>query len=150
MKINRKSLIIQEHTLKAVFPESTIIRHREESLTWIHSITPSPLSETYKVKLQYLKDNGVKVYVINPKPLVLAKGKSVLPHVYDSVKQQLCLYYPRKNEWNMGMLLTESIIPWISEWLFHYELWVGTGDWKGGGIHGETSVKNVRNRKEVF
>jgi hypothetical protein len=28
-----------------------------------------------------------------------------------------------------------TILPWISEWLFFYELWLFTGDWLGGG-HG--------------
>lgn len=147
MKKNRKSLIIQAGTLKSKFPNSNIKRDGEEKLIWIHSITPSPLSETYKIKLLYIKNKGVKVFVIEPKPLVLAKGKMYLPHVYSTLEQQLCLYYPKTNEWNNGMLFTDSIIPWACEWLFHYEIWVGTGEWQGGGIHEETEVEKMANRR---
>jgi hypothetical protein len=31
------------------------------------------------------------------------------------------------------MSIAETIIPWTSEWLYFYELWVFTGEWHGGG-----------------
>ena len=37
-------------------------------------------------------------------------------------------------EWNPTMLLSRTIVPWASEWLLFYELWVITGVWLGGGI----------------
>ena len=33
------------------------------------------------------------------------------------------------------MYLAETILPWASEWLAHYEGWLYTGEWKGGGVH---------------
>jgi hypothetical protein len=33
------------------------------------------------------------------------------------------------------MLLCQTIVPWISEWLLHYEIWLVTGKWCAGGIH---------------
>lgn len=31
-------------------------------------------------------------------------------------------------------MISDTIIPWTSEWLLHYEYWVLTGIWQGGGI----------------
>jgi hypothetical protein len=31
------------------------------------------------------------------------------------------------------MLLAYTVVPWISEWLLYYELWLFTGEWTGGG-----------------
>lgn len=33
------------------------------------------------------------------------------------------------------MYLNATIIPWTSEWLFNYEVWLATGEWRGGGMH---------------
>ena len=38
-------------------------------------------------------------------------------------------------KWNERKMIAKTIIPWTSEWLFHYEIWVTTGTWHGGGIH---------------
>jgi hypothetical protein len=35
------------------------------------------------------------------------------------------------------MPLAMTVIPWISEWLYFYELWLVTGEWLGGGTHAE-------------
>ena len=45
----------------------------------------------------------------------------------------LCLYYP--SEWNSTMNISDTIIPWISEWLYYFEFWCITGEWYGGGKH---------------
>lgn len=47
----------------------------------------------------------------------------------------LGLYYPPAREWRQSMLLAGTILPWTSEWLLHYETWLATGVWTGGGIH---------------
>jgi hypothetical protein len=52
-----------------------------------------------------------------------------LPHVFGG--EDLCLYY--EGEWTSEMALVETIVPWASEWLVHYELWLITGEWGGGG-----------------
>jgi hypothetical protein len=36
-------------------------------------------------------------------------------------------------EWTVGMSIANTIVPWTSEWLAHYEIWLATGDWQGGG-----------------
>ncbi len=110
-------------------------------LKWIGIVTPSPLSATYTLNMHYSYSEGVNVYVAEPKPLKLAKGRKKLPHVYSTPKQQLCLYYPKEREWNTGMYYVHTLIPWACEWLCHYELWVGTGIWHGGGIDHESEAE---------
>ncbi|WP_298731601.1 hypothetical protein [uncultured Chitinophaga sp.] len=130
--MSRLSLLHQEGALRSYFPGCEIFREGESVLTWIHALQPSPLSDTYRVKLHYSKGQ-VKAYVLTPK-LKLAEGERKLPHVYSTERQQLCLYYPEKREWHAGMLFVQTIIPWMSEWLYFYEIWLCCGKWLGGGI----------------
>lgn len=104
------------------------------------SVRPTPLSDEYVLKVDYNPDRTIpfSVYVVKPKPLKLAKDADRLPHVYDQSTQRLCLYLPRKREWNASMLLSETAIPWAIEWLYFYETWLCTGTWLGGGEHPRT------------
>jgi hypothetical protein len=136
-----KLLLHQAGMLRSYFPQSKITRHGEKELVWIGELTPSPLSNTYKVKVHYKPGEFIRVFVIEPK-LRLADGATSLPHVYSTQRQQLCLYYPKDKEWTPSMWIADSIIPWASEWLYHYEIWVGTGDWRGGGIEHDNLEDN--------
>ena len=42
---------------------------------------------------------------------------------------------------NRKDLISDTIIPWVADWLLYYELWLATGEWLGGG-HGSPSVNN--------
>lgn len=33
------------------------------------------------------------------------------------------------------MALAHTIVPWACDWLMHYEFWLATGTWAGGGVH---------------
>ncbi|MEY9893897.1 hypothetical protein ABIA35_007434 [Catenulispora sp. MAP12-49] len=68
------------------------------------------------------------VTVTDP-PLELHPAGKWLPHVYRD--GNLCLYLP--GQWHEEMLLADTILPWASEWLLHYELWLVTGHWSGSG-----------------
>ncbi len=93
------------------------------------------MSTNYYIKVVYQREKHPNVYVIEPKPLILPEGKSKLEHIYSTDKQHLCIYYKKAKEWNETMFIADTIIPWTSEWLYHYEIWVATGIWHGGGIH---------------
>jgi hypothetical protein len=146
-KRTRISLIIQEGYLKSIFPDSRVKRVREESLTWEGEVTPSSLSRKYLLKLVYKRNNGVQVYIAEPK-LELAKGEKFLPHVYSTPKQRLCLYLPSENSWNISKLYVKTLIPWACEWLFHYEIWLGSGVWHGGGKHIESESEKSKEQEE--
>lgn len=141
-KRNRVSLRTQEYMLRNHFPNSVITRNQEKSLIWICTLQPTLLSMNYTVKVELVPSRGVRVYVINPKPLLLAKGEDELPHVYSTRNQQLCLFYPKNREWRPELPLVRTIIPWIVEWLYFYEIWLGGNGWQGGGIeHGEDDAE---------
>ncbi len=110
-----------------------ILRHH--GFTWYFDVTPTPISDTYKLKIVYNETFYPSVYVVSPKPLALAKGATKLPHTYDSKKQHLCLFSPHCGEWNSTMLIANTIVHWAIEWLYYYENWAYTGKWLGGG-HG--------------
>ncbi len=132
-------ITVQAINIKKLFFETTVTTFHDQQLTWIHTISPSPLGGLYKVKLEYQLTKSPKVFLIEPKPLALAKGKKRLPHCYDQIKQWLCLYFPDGKEWNKTMLLSNTVIPWTFDWLYHYEIWLGTGKWTGGGVHPENN-----------
>jgi len=143
---NRVSLLVQAGALKSYLPSSVIVRDKEKSLSWICTLRPTPLSLDYTVKVEYIRGKGVSAYVIDPKPLPLAKGEDELPHTYSTPEQELCLYYPGYREWHPGLLYTRTIVPWIVEWLYFYEIWLGGNGWQGGGIdHGKDVVETTDN-----
>ncbi|MGB5989290.1 MAG: hypothetical protein WBG43_06085 [Marinifilaceae bacterium] len=128
------SIVVQVVKLRKLFPLSKI-SHRNNRLVWKYTLSPTPLSESYDIKLVYNYGEHPCIYIVN-KELELYSGTTRLPHVYNTEKQWLCLYRRSANEWDSKMLIADTIVPWISEWLYYYEFWQATGDWKGRGIHG--------------
>ncbi len=126
-------MIRQLNSLKSRFPNAEYSFERGKIITWKAILQPSPLSNQYQVKMIYERGKYPKAFVLDPKPLKLFKGEILLPHVYSTKEQQLCLFYPDGKEWHGGKLLIRTIIPWISEWLYFYELWLSCGIWLGGG-----------------
>jgi len=125
-------MYVQRHALVNVHPGS-VARVNAEKLVWYYTYVPHPLCQQYSLKLEYKHRGTPKVYVVNT---VLARYEDQeLPHVYDQEKQHLCLYDPEGNEWSSSMIIATTIIPWASDWLYHYEVWLTTGDWLGGGRH---------------
>jgi hypothetical protein len=101
-------------------------------------IEPSQVSDTYTMRLEYSLGSRPKITVQSP-DLKRSEGKR-LPHTFES--DELCLHY--EEEFSGQDLIAKTIVPWISEWLVHYELWLITGKWLGGG-HGN---ENGESRKE--
>jgi len=70
-----------------------------------------------------------------------------IPHIFVSQSDansgtvSLCLFRNKKEkrEFKFGDNLRETIIPWIQEWLYFYELYLITGKWYGNGEHPEKS-----------
>lgn len=125
------SIAEQDQKIKDKFPQFTCKGNYKE-LRWTGDLKPTKWSPQYTVKIIYRFKKHPKVTVISPK-LLLAKGEKQLPHVYS--KNELCLFYPKKEEWTPAKFIADTIIPWTSLWLFYYEGWLYTGQWKGGGTH---------------
>ncbi len=60
-------------------------------LQWVGILKSSPIGDDYKIKLTYELGKNPTVFVLEPAPLKLAKGKTSLPHVYDH-KNSVCVY----------------------------------------------------------
>lgn len=93
------------------------------------SIRPLETSATYLVRVEYHTNFMPKAYLMSP---CLAKYNGKYPHhVYDTKKgySRLCFYNPKVNEWDNSMYLADTVVPWLTSWLFAYEFWQITGQW---------------------
>lgn len=132
-------MAVQMARLKQAYPNSQATLKRDV-LCWVADLTPTALSRTYRIKLEMHKDGTPAVRLVQP-TLQTRDGKRC-PHLYP--EGVLCLYLPGAFEWTKEMQLVETIVPWISEWLAHYEVWLSTGVWTGGGAHPDTKDPKVR------
>ena len=138
---NKKSLHLatQERLLKKYFPGGICSSPKPTTLIWEGYLKPTAFSREYKIRMEYEITGTPNVYVIEPKKLALPSGKIALEHVYDQIKQKLCLFYPNNKEWKNNMVIATTIIFWTCEWLYFYEIWLETSEWKGGGHHPESN-----------
>lgn len=116
--------------LKKLYPQGRIIS-LHPALIWKCGLKPTPLSYPYELKIVYKQGQWPDIFLIGTKLIKDDSGK--LPHVYSIDKQELCLHYPPEKSWTASCNIADTIIPWACEWLFHYEIWLVTGEWNGGG-----------------
>jgi len=115
------------------------------SFYWVYDAQPSALSDIYRILVVYHKDYySPYVYILSDDISQLSKA----PHLYDREKIRLCLYYPTGNEeWTKRDSLCNTIVAWTNLWLYYYEEWLYSGEWKGGGIHPPPKVEEVEEKK---
>lgn len=119
--------------VKCLFPSSEV-QCKCGKMEIILSLKPTDVSIDYKIRLVARQGNkGVDIFVVEPRIDLYENGKKV-PHLYSN--GSLCLYYPKYQEWDYSDSWAETLIPWVSLWLFYYEIWKDTGSWLGGGTHG--------------
>lgn len=107
---------------------------RAGRLTWRYVATPSPLSREYGMRIEFAQGGVPEAYVDAPDLQSLA-GDRTIPHLYCRKPFKLCLYLPRTYEWQPQMRLDQTVVPWSVLWLFYFEEWLLSDDWKGGGMH---------------
>ncbi|MBM4090018.1 MAG: hypothetical protein FJ276_11460 [Planctomycetes bacterium] len=122
------NLAVQAAHLGKRFPDAHVDIKRSQ-LTWRGRVTPSPLSDTYLVRVTYKIGRRPDVKVLEP--ALESRDGEKPPHLFPG--ERLCLCLP--GEWDGGMVMADTTIPWIAEWLLHYEIWLATGEWCGGGVH---------------
>lgn len=133
----RKKITLTQQmvNLQMNYPSSTAYIRGHKQLVWWGNIRPSRLSQTYTVNITYELSQSPQVWVIGDELEGLEDPS--FPHKYevdiDNKKVRICLY--RYREFDSYKLLSDTIIPWAAEWLFHYEIWLATGLWCGGGDH---------------
>lgn len=140
-KISKISIDEQVRLLLRYYPGSHVELNKNRGFSWIGDLRSSPIGDLYKIKILFERNKKPEIFVIEPKKLRLANGNLRLKHVYNHESQKLCLYYPIDNEWNEGKMIASTIIPWAIEWLYHYEMWLITEEWLGGGIHSSDNSK---------
>ncbi|MGA2567630.1 MAG: hypothetical protein ABSF41_12485 [Pseudolabrys sp.] len=109
---------------------------RAGRFTWRYSATPSPLSRDYDIRIEFNQGGRPKIFVDAPDLQTLADGRRV-PHLYQQKPPRLCLYLPKTYEWQSWMRLDQTVVPWSTLWLFYFEEWLASDNWKGGGMHPE-------------
>ena len=103
-------------------------------LIWSGEIRPSPLSRAYKIRIECLG--------FHRRPKVILYGDHIdgiekrdFPHHFEIDRKKsevvLCLHMPY--EYDYRAWIADTIIPWIQEWLYFYEIWLATAEWCGGG-----------------
>lgn len=111
---------------------------RVTGLTWEYAERSTPLSREYTVRIEYERGDVPKVFVKEPDITVLAAGREI-PHVYKN-PLRLCLYLPGSGEWDGTMRIDKTFVPWTSVWLYYFEEWLYSNEWKGGGVHPDTDL----------
>lgn len=104
---------------------------------WFWVCKPTPFSISYTIRIEFGAGRVPRVQVLSPKPLPKAPGAKYYEHInHPQERQYLCLHLPR--EWKGHMIIADTFVPWTSEWLYSYEVWVETGEWTGEGHRRET------------
>ena len=120
---------------------------RVGGFTWNCTLQPTPLSREYDVRIEFSRGQSPEVYIDKPDLVALADGRTV-PHVYEQSPTRLCLYLPGSGEWHDRLLVGQTVIPWASLWLFYFEDWLVSGEWRGGGQHPPRREERERARRE--
>lgn len=132
-------LIHQRLALARRYPESKVFLTRHE-LVWSGRLNPTEYSKTYEVVISHNLHLAPLVYVARPR-LEAVTGKR-LPHVF--ALNTLCLHTLSRS-WIASRLVADTLVPWASEWLFFYELWLATGgEWFGEGVHPAAGLRDSR------
>jgi hypothetical protein len=133
---------IQALKLRSAFPDSKISLERNVGLRWVGQIHPTPLSETYTVAIKYRLEERPEVTVVDP--VLVSRNGSRLPHVFKG--NHPCLFRFKYREWDGTMPISDTIVPWVSTWLAHYEIWLATDVWCGSKEEhpGRDTAKNSR------
>lgn len=104
-------------------------------LVWEFEVHPTPVSRTYAVRIGHSQQGGAPEVTVTAPDLVALAGGRRLPHVYRQSPPRLCLFLPGTGEWVACMRLSQTVVPWALLWLFYFEEWLASDDWKGGGVH---------------
>lgn len=128
-----KSLTLGQQVagMEASWPQLQRQRWSPAEVTWKGCIQPLAICNKYVVLVSYKLNEHPNVQILTPK-LEEHQNGAPIPHVYPG--NRLCLYLPGVGEWHPSKMLSHTIIPWTSLWLYYYEVWHATGIWKGGGV----------------
>lgn len=147
----------QDRKLRAECPDFRLVLNGGWIGIWEGPLRP--ICQTYRIRIVYfsrtlfdgwwLANPYVSVTVVDPPIGPDPRGTGEPPqHVYrlgyPPAFPRLCIYDPAQNEWQPHEYIVDKIIPWTIKWLLFHEIWVATGEWKGGGRHPEVPAPCLR------
>lgn len=94
----------------------------------------------YKVEIRCVAGYEPHCKILQPAEIIPSKEI----HMYEN--HSLCLHYPKDMNWNGWTLIYKYTIPWVSEWIHYYELYlVNGGKWEGpeSPVHFTEEDKNI-------
>lgn len=100
-------------------------------LTCVGSVQPRPISNVYTAQITYRVGRYPRTTILRP-PLRRRRPDQRVAHTYTDA--ELCLFTGANGDWTPDMLIANTIVPWIHEWILFYESWLLTGEWRGGGV----------------
>jgi hypothetical protein len=112
-------------------------------LVWVYETTPSPFGRAYVARIVFRQDGAPVVFIDAPNLTLLAEGRRI-PHVYRQDPTELCLYLPGAFQWSPWMRIDQTIAPWVMLWLYFFEDWLWSGEWRGGGEHPTQAAPGLR------
>lgn len=128
---NKQPLSVIQQLMKIKSDYNNIVHAtlKKDCLDVTLVIKPTENSAEYTVRIFYKLDSIPYIYLMDPQ-LVQKNGKYP-HHIYGFVngKPRLCVCYPKYKEWTPNLFIADTIIPWVSTWLFAYEFWQITGVW---------------------
>jgi len=81
----------------------------------------------------------------DPKVRITSPQLKPNPHQYgENEDYRLCLFDWRKREWDGARMTGETILLWVAEWIFCYEVYCKFGIWPGA--EAEHGLKDSRQR----
>lgn len=116
-------LLLQQKKIEKYFPflQCQIV---DNVLVCIGSVQPENCSK-YKIKIEYVAGHEPKTTILYP---YIEPCKKI--HMYQD--HSLCLRYPPDMRWNERVDVYKYTIPWISEWIIFYEIYLLNGNkWDG-------------------
>jgi hypothetical protein len=102
-------------------------------------IKPKDCIYTYRIKIEYVAGHEPKTTILSPE---IEPCKEI--HMYKD--HSICLHYPKDMLWNERTKVFQYAIPWISEWIIYYELYMINGHkWEGpeSPVHIKDSDMNI-------
>ena len=137
-----QTLIQQKIALKLSYPDSKV-EISDGILRFSGRIKPSALSKEYEVLILYDGKKNPDAWIFGDE--LEGLDRENFPHKYsiepEKKSVRVCLFYPKAKEWSKNRTIASTIVPWLVEWLYFYELWLITGEWLGGGIHPSVGEK---------
>ncbi|WP_143092718.1 hypothetical protein [Arsenicibacter rosenii] len=131
--IKKPNLGQQAASIRRLYPDFEVQLEKYNQLIVYGYAKPTARSCLYNFKLVYRHNKRPVIHILDPVLERGLKGEKP-PHLYGD--WSLCLYLPGIKEFTDYDRLSDTIIPWISLWLYYYEDWLTNGNvWNGGGIH---------------